>query len=879
MFLAAAAISFLAQLPPEQTVQPHTYVSPSGEWSLLVDPSNRYGYGAAMLTVSIQGKAQWSGEVPFTFRDAVIGDAGVFAGFSYELGAKRGDGKLAVHVMDAYGSSLLADLLADRTKTDSYGDPWPYATRIVLLPARNVAIVCVPGLDPERKSEAWCPYALSPVKKLDVVHANRPTGSPEERAFTWAFAPVRGTSLTLAQWNLDAAEKVARGCEFLLYDEAWKPVWSLSLPGDFGETEDFMQAAQWDRRYGGGILSSSADQRFEVHNFAKDERVTYEVAQDVKAATGWGVREIARLPFNAFASPPEISKLELTSAGIVALDVDLLDISNPIRNIEAFTFSRPDQITFLRSEKHDALVTIDAQGKVVRELIVPEIKNSADTWRTWTPLIHGDWMTTVGNFSEDPPITQAWRLSVKTEKLVPLSPIKDLTIDRTAATHDGGYVILGSRYSTAAETSAIVRCTAEGTQSWLLEGSANCDQPSAICSPEDIAIDTDDSLLVLDEDRECIQVFDVHGKYVKAYNLGKRPENEYRSLCDLLVEPDGTFLVLELGNSLLRWHRITRDGTELSSFTVRRENGDRDVGDIMRKPVVDPLGRMWGTDRYQLLQYDAEGVVHGRFGVAPDPQKLHGISWPYFDGTGRLAIEDSDTHAIHFFTADGQRAFVCVPAPNDVGSSPRLLGVVAGPVGNIYVNWGQPTNCQVFDAKCQRRGPVESRGQCFALNPQTKGLWSAGSDLSDSHSLRRLDPLGGAILGTNRRPDRNFFEQPIALACSSDGTVVVLDTPGELCFFDENCAPLRQIHLPKADLGYVNNFHVGQRWAVISCAQSADDSSALVVSLLDGKTLRFSPPLEKEPRGAWSFGLSPDESELWALATSPAALHRFKLPR
>ncbi len=145
--------------------------------------------------------------------------------------------------------------------------------------------------------------------------------------------------------------------------------------------------------------------------------------------------------------------------------------------------------------------------------------------------------------------------------------------------------------------------------------------------------------------------------------------------------------------------------------------------------------------------------------------------------------------------------------------------------------------------------------------------------------LCQFDSNGEATFEVERRPDRNFFEQPVALACASDGTVVVLDTPGELCFFDEKCAPLRQIHLPPIDLLFVNNLHVGQRWAVISYPHGWEDPSALVVSLTDGKTSRFYPPLGKEPRGSWSFGLSPDESELWALAARPAALHRFKLPR
>jgi hypothetical protein len=61
-------------------LQPFTVASPSGEWSLRVDPSSRVGAGKSTIVISKHGVVQWTGEQPFTFREAVVDDQGVSAG-------------------------------------------------------------------------------------------------------------------------------------------------------------------------------------------------------------------------------------------------------------------------------------------------------------------------------------------------------------------------------------------------------------------------------------------------------------------------------------------------------------------------------------------------------------------------------------------------------------------------------------------------------------------------------------------------------------------------------------------------------------------------------------------------------------------------------
>ena len=65
-----------------------TYASPSGIWSLVVDPSDRHGAGRAMYRLSKAGRETWSGERPFTLWDARVSNEGVVVGYAYSDGER-----------------------------------------------------------------------------------------------------------------------------------------------------------------------------------------------------------------------------------------------------------------------------------------------------------------------------------------------------------------------------------------------------------------------------------------------------------------------------------------------------------------------------------------------------------------------------------------------------------------------------------------------------------------------------------------------------------------------------------------------------------------------------------------------------------------------
>jgi hypothetical protein len=61
---------------------PTTYASPSGTYSIFVNPSRPEGVGPATYRLTHAGKVVWSGEKPFTLKAACVTDDGIAAGYA-----------------------------------------------------------------------------------------------------------------------------------------------------------------------------------------------------------------------------------------------------------------------------------------------------------------------------------------------------------------------------------------------------------------------------------------------------------------------------------------------------------------------------------------------------------------------------------------------------------------------------------------------------------------------------------------------------------------------------------------------------------------------------------------------------------------------------
>ena len=93
-------------------VNPQVYHSPSSDYSVSVDPSDRHGRGAARYQFLHMGKEVWAKELPFTLVRVEVTNVGDVIGYAYSngiegFGVKKGLGDFHVVIIDATGELRL----------------------------------------------------------------------------------------------------------------------------------------------------------------------------------------------------------------------------------------------------------------------------------------------------------------------------------------------------------------------------------------------------------------------------------------------------------------------------------------------------------------------------------------------------------------------------------------------------------------------------------------------------------------------------------------------------------------------------------------------------------------------------------------------------
>jgi hypothetical protein len=879
--MLALLLALAVPVPQEpEILQPKTYVSPSGEWRLSVDPSSKFGDGEASVDVTHRGAETWRAELPYTFWEAVVTDAGFVAGYAFTAGRRRGSGgELVIAICGPDGASVLEERI-ERTGSNFHNTPPnPDPLGVFAQPALDRFVVRVKDPDVNAQDETWWSYRISTGEQLGRVHPKHALEDSAGLRRSMDARAVEGTPLTLVQWyhfNRDRRTDRELGTRFVLVDGDWHAVWTLALPYDFRHSDTRTENRQLHAlQTQSGILAASTPRCFELRHVAEERRVTYEVNADPTAPSGWSVQEVARAPFEAAQSEPEaLPVLELQHLASVPLESGAPQVATPFHDILVFDFDAAGNVRFVRREEAGAvtLVSLDGDGSVVREVRVGP--HQPDSSGTWHPLQPDRWLHATTSYAENER-SRARIVAGASGEAHELRGVSGLTIDAAAPMPDGGFVLLGRYVGTYTSSAALFAFDADGRRRWAVRSDLDPESEAGLFSPEDVAIDRDGSVLVLDNIREWIQVFDSDGQLVRKLDLEELWGEGQRYLTDLLVEPSGHWLIHDF-HEPSSWLRIDREGRVLARFTPQRENGSAEVGDSS-DARVDATGRLWVTDGDELAVLDEGGVARTRFGSPPDPHTLQKADGVHFDGRGRVALIDERSHAVHLYSASGVRELVLTPDPKDFDDAlAEVVAVRTAADGRVYVQVHSYEDRHLcFTAAGQRIGQVELGGERVAFLAGG-ARWSALGSPYDATYVRRLEPDGTERAKVSRRPSNAFFERIDAIGCSSDGALAVLARGADglaLDMFDSHGAPQRTIELRGALGRSSRSLGYGRRWIVAIGYRG----EALLVSLPDGQVSVVRPAVGAKGT-LYAFDLSPDGNELWCATLEPPALHRFALP-
>jgi hypothetical protein len=306
--LIVASTSALASESPPPELNPKKYVSPSGAYSLAVDPTDIYGRGPADCRLAKNGKILWKSRLPFAFWGVVVADSGRVAGYAYtqgrrgllEGGDSDGPGEVVVALLSAEGKIVNQHKHARKLSLFQHSPPDPLINGLFLDQSNQRFVVRVADADRNRQIEQWWVFDLKSGNRIGALEPGRamPAKKAGETLLVLHARAVPGTPLVLIQWWKYASGKC--GGVFTLIDPnraKAKPVWTLSLDGDYSvpgnrKAENAIRKKMWGE---GAILDVDKSPGFAILAVKWQQRIVFSMR---KAKDGsWRVSETVRAPY------------------------------------------------------------------------------------------------------------------------------------------------------------------------------------------------------------------------------------------------------------------------------------------------------------------------------------------------------------------------------------------------------------------------------------------------------------------------------------------------------------------------------------------------------------------------------------------------------
>jgi hypothetical protein len=870
-----------AQRMPMPDLNPTTYKSPSGKFSLTVEPTDPSGGGPANYRCIDGTNTVWSGGLPFTLYKGAISDTGVVAGYGYTHGPegymsiqhKRGPGDFLVVILDATGKVRLNEA-TKRPKSQmqpmhSLDDP--VGCGLILDEANDRLIVRVEVHD-QGTSESWWVYKLSTGKRQPTQFPIKTHRNPGQPNFVSEFVLdaklIRGTSLILVHyWRFDGGLPGGVGSRFALIDLDGKTVWSKLLPQDYGQLDENPEVEKvhdglrdWIRTYG-GILNADEDSKFAVYFASEAKRVIFEVKRG--GPDGWTVTEVAQSPFSYSTAParPEpsqsrpldlatVPERELRSLPSLVFRGGNTPPRPTIRGVGDFVIDGAGRLAFLREDDNQAaFVLVDPSGKVIRELplnLEPTSEHSHWGGYGW---VGGDFIVTRSDFRGSDKC-RAWRLDMQAGTATRLEGFDCPPVERLAGSVNGSFVVFAKLFEKYTIEDSVLGFNDRAKRLWTLKEDFNNKGPERLFSVQDIALTTADEVAVLEGIINEVKFFDRDGKVLRQIDLEKTWHHKPNYVSKITRDIEGG-VVVEDSQGSPPFVRMKRDGTVRGGLTPKFSDGRR--VDAHNGIETAPDGKLWTSDSHSLLRLNESGVVDRVLGETPTTDQLGPIAGLFVDPRGRIYIVDSRTGSIHVFDATGQFSHVCATKPSDFGEriwSPQITfdgqsRVYLG-VGNAMPGAENKRPFARFSEKGERQENVmmpmgESQYQIATGNVLTL----------EFKQLRLVDSTGKTILSILRGANGNWLEHPQAAAIAPNGAIAVLahsrsDRRLTINLYKANGDPVRTILLPNSIDGYPRLAYDGQHVVL------AADKMVLIFDEVGTPIQRSAIPF-KMPRGNFYY--------------------------
>ena len=883
-------------------LNPATYTSPSGEFTLEVDPTALDGQGEGSYRMSRQGKVVWEKKYPFTLCEMAVTDEGVAAGYGYQngpegfaiggLAADPTPGKFYVVIFGSDGAPRL-NLAFDRSHSAVLHEfPVPLA-RGMFIDSAHARLIVRMNPDANEHGEHWWIYDLATGKELARIDLE-----PKDATLLHVVrvALVRDTPLMLIHWwqysNAPPAAKNPGGA-FMLVDCSDLPnvrtVWKKTLPGDYAFA-DVAETADdpWKRDQlrddiwrDSAILQCDQPRRFSLRFVAENQRVTFEVVPGDKQ-TGWQVREISRQAYVPATQPVEpgipIATATLKHVGTLWLGERKPPSTQPVRDIWHFDIDDRGRIGFLRSNRSEgdfltgSFVLVTQDGKTIVEGVRPA-GNTLTTNQNIAWLGGDRWIVTDCESGIDK-TARAWFIDVggtAGARVTKIDKFDAPAVKSMTAAGDGDFIVLADRWSKYTIDTSLIRFDAHGMRRWTVSGNMVAD----------VAVDRggDGRIAALNHISSKLQFLDAAGQPTPRVDLesvfGQKPNYP----ANIQFDRKGGIVLLDFHGTPPIW-RLTRELKVREKLTPHFKDGQRFDPRNIR---LSPDDRIWTSDGERLLRLNDQGEVDLTLGEPNTADRPDEIAALAFGPAGSIYTAAGSGGTVQVFDSAGKRIQVMKALPEDFYSDSDGRDLTVAGDGSAYLSASRgpylhfkPDGSRVGWEKLDLDSIVEK----WHFAPGTARRWVMGY-----HAIWLVGEEGKRQ-EIRRQPDRNWLNHPRSLAVAPDGSAVVAAVDGmearqrsapRLNIYAADGSSVRTIGLP--DVGWLSSVVYDGKRAVVLAG-----GKLLLVDIgrggLTWLELPRAPAASKPAESFWFISFSADGRELWLLyrGREQARLERYELP-
>ncbi|MDZ4858438.1 MAG: hypothetical protein SGI88_05605 [Candidatus Hydrogenedentes bacterium] len=768
------------------SINPTTFTSPTGAYSLYVDPTDRSGSGSANYRYTQNGEELWSKLLPFTLLEAHPLEDGTIVGYAHFHNVEK-----AKRDRENSGNEILIVLLGrdgEIVSSESIpcprltlnGTPYPSVRGIIVNASNNRFIARMDDIK-SYNTEQWLIFDLKTGQRISEITLGTSEMTQNTFQFVIAAKAVPGLPLILTHWIRGGVSEAA---VFRLVDEVGHTVWSLEAKVD-DDHDDSINAMRGE----GVILTSKEQGSFSINLVKEQAQASYAVN---KADDGsWTVREESR---QKFIPPPSREKtapllafpqLDWPKFQEVTLAASARKSKGSalLRSINDFEFDATGRICALRSccNTIPALLLVEQDGEVLAEINITEDAPSEDQYIVGPAYLGGmEFIVAISDTNEGGR-SKFICVDFESGNVSTLDYAQCPQVTALCGFDDGSFAALTDNIENNTSATGLFFFDSAGnlTSKRIETGSSGA--PEELFSPEDIATFDGNTIALLENIGGKVKLFDTNDRLVRMIDLEETWGREPSYPTDIDVDPAQGFVIYDFDaeNTLVR---MDTNGFITGQSALRFED-DRPFAAI-GGVKVSPQGELWTSDGTSLLRLNEDGIVDRIVGQKPMVGSLDAPETAYVAHDGRVIISDRRTLAVHVFDAAGNPLGVCLPLPEDLDDLSSVENIAVSGNGNIYCSFSLdlessgndgikgPVYTQFaadFSRKRQLQVNVDNVAQEWHFQPNSDRCWIAGYDDVFLVTGDQKD-----YLKISRRSDGGWLEGLGAMAVAPDGSLAVL---------------------------------------------------------------------------------------------------------